>query len=281
MMDVLAQLIVWLNMVADALGGILLAPLAVLPGWLSATLVAGVTGVLLLIAFKYTSAQRAIKAVRSDIKAHLLALRLYKDSLSVTLRAQGRIFLGAGRLALLSLVPMLAMTLPVLLLLGQIALWYQARPLRVGEETVLTMKLNGATDDPWPDVRLQPSQAAEVTVGPVRVRSKREICWNLRTRETGYHQLEFSVDGQTIAKELAVGDGFMRVSSERPGWNWWDALLHPGEQPFAPDSPVQSVTIDYPGRSSWVYGTGWWVLYWFVVSLLAAFCLRRPLNVNV
>ena len=38
---------------------------------------------------------------------------------------------------------MLVMVVPVILILGQLSLWYQARPLRVGEEAVVTLKLNG------------------------------------------------------------------------------------------------------------------------------------------
>ena len=62
-MDVLTRMVVWLNALANGLGGLLLAPIAVLPGWLSATVVAAVTGVLLLVVFKYTSNQRGIKRV--------------------------------------------------------------------------------------------------------------------------------------------------------------------------------------------------------------------------
>ena len=32
------------------------------------------------------------------------------------------------------MVPMLVMALPVTLILGQVALWYEARPLRPGED---------------------------------------------------------------------------------------------------------------------------------------------------
>ena len=67
-MDSLVQIIVWLNALASLLGGFLLTPIGLVPGWLSVTLVAVVTGILLLIAFKYTSNQRALKAVRDDIK---------------------------------------------------------------------------------------------------------------------------------------------------------------------------------------------------------------------
>jgi hypothetical protein len=281
MTDLLAHLVVWLNAVANGLGKTLLAPIALLPGWLSATLVAAVTGVLFLVAFKYTSHQQAIKRVRSDIKANLLALKLFKDSAAVAMHAQGRILVGAFWLMLLGFVPFLAMIVPACLLLSQLGLWYQNRPLHVDEEAVVTMKLNGNASAPWPEVYLEPSEAAEVLVGPVRLQSQREICWSIRAREAGYQRLVFHVDGTPTEKDLAIGNRFMRVSSVRPGWDWEEILFNPWEKPFPADSPVQSVTINYPERSSWTSGTDWWIGYWFVVSMLAGLCFRRWLNVNI
>jgi hypothetical protein len=280
-MGVLTQLVAWLNAGANALGEFFLAPVAVLPGWLSATLAAAATGVLLLVVFKYTSHQRAVKAVRDDLKAHLLSLKLFKDSAAVALRAQAGLLWGALRLVALSVVPILVMAVPVLLLLGQLALWYQVRPLHRGEEAVITLTLGGDPGTTFPDVRLEPTSALEVVVGPVRVFSKREVCWNVRAAEDGYHRLVFRVDGQAAEKELAVGGGFMRVSTQRPGWDWWDALLNPAEPPFGPDSPVRSITVTYPERSSWTSGTDTWVIYWFAVSMVAALCCRRLLNVHI
>ncbi len=281
-MDVLTQIVAWLNVPANALGGFLLAPIGVLPGWLSATIVSAVTGVLMLVIFKYTSNQGAIRRVRDDIKAHLLAVKLFKDSTSVTLRAQGRILLGALRLLVLAIVPMLVMVVPVCLLLGQIGLWYQYRPLRVGEEAVLTLKLNGDAASSWPEVQLEPTPAVDVTVGPVRVLSKREVCWKLKGRESGYHRVSFRVDQQTSHKELAIGDGLMRLSAQRPGWRWSDALLYPRERPFRPDSPVESIEVAYRrDPTSWTTGSDWWVAYWFVMSMVAAFCFRPFLKVNI
>lgn len=279
-MEVLGQVVVWLNAGANAVGGLLLAPLGRLSGWLSATLVAAVTGVLLLIIFKYTSSQAAIRRVRTNIQAHLLSLQLFQDSTGVLLRAQGSILLQAGWLMVLALVPMLVMTLPVLLLLGQLSLWYQARPLRVGEEAVVTLRLNGAGDSP-PEVHLAPCDAVETTLGPVRILSQGAMCWNIKARQNGYHRLVFEVDGQAIAKDLAIGDGFMRVSAQRPAWGLWEPLEHPAEEPFRPDASVRSIEIDYPPRDSWTSGTDWWVLYWFAVSMVAALCFRPVLNVQV
>ena len=89
------------------------------------------------------------------------------------------------------------------------------------------------------------------------------------------------MNGARIEKELAIGDGFMRVSTLRPGQSWSDVLLYPWEPPFSPDSPVQSIEITYPTRSSWTSGSNSWVIYWFIVSMVAGLCFRRVLNVNI
>ena len=103
-MQSVAQAVDWLNILANSLGAILLAPIAFLPGWLSATLVAAATGILMLVIFKFTSNQRAIKRARDHIKVNLLALSLFKDSMAVSLRAQMRIVASALHLALLAVV---------------------------------------------------------------------------------------------------------------------------------------------------------------------------------
>ncbi len=280
-MEWLTQLIVWLNPPANAVGTVTLFPIGWLPGWLSATIVAVVTGVLLLAAFKYTSNQRAIRRARDEINANLLAIKLFKDSAAVAFRSQGRILLGAGRLFLHALLPIAVMALPVMMLLGQLSLWYQQRPLRIGEEAVVTVTLNGDTGTSLPKVTLGPNEAVETLVGPVRVLSKRQVCWNINPLAAGEHRLVFQVGDRSIEKQLTVGDGFQRVSAIRPGRKFADVLMYPAEPAFAADSPVRSIEIDYPARTSWTSGKDSWVIYWFVVSMLAALCFRRVLNVNV
>ncbi|MBN1851639.1 MAG: hypothetical protein JW829_02915 [Pirellulales bacterium] len=280
-MDILVQIVTCLNRTANALGRYLLAPIGWLPGWFSMTIVSAMTGVLLLVVFKYTSNQKAIRRVRDKIKAHLLEMKLFKESAAVTLRAQGRVFLSVSRLLSLSIVPMCVMLVPVCLLMAQLALWYQSRPLRVGEGAVITLKLGGCGESSWPNVIFETNPAADVVVGPVRVQRKREICWHVRARQAGYHQIRFQVDHETTEKELAVGDHYMRLARKRPSWNWLETLLHPSEKPFPPDAAVQSIEIDYPDRASYISGTDWWVVYWFVISMVAAWCFRPWLHVSI
>jgi hypothetical protein len=131
------------------------------------------------------------------------------------------------------------------------------------------------------DLTLLPSSAISTAVGPVRVPSKSMVCWSIQASEDGSHPLAFETGGASYTKELAVGDGFMPTSLIRPTWSWSEALLHPREAPFPPDSPVQSIDVAYPERSSWTSGTDWWLIYWFVVSMIAAFVAKPLLKVNI
>jgi len=271
-MNFLVKIITALNTAMNAIGKNLLAPLMTMPGWLSNAIVSAVAGVLLMLLFKYTSNQSAIGRVRDSIKAHMLVLKLFKDSIAVTLQAQGTIFKGAFLLIFYALRPMLVMILPVSLLLAQLSLFYQARPLLPGEEAIVTMQLADDIGDDWPDVKVALMDTAAISIDKTIVYGKKQILWKIRAEVPGISYIIFQVDNESVGKELAIGDGFMRTSIMKPGPNLGDLLLHPWETPFAADSVVQSITIEYPNRTS---STDWWIIYWWIiyfciVSMIAA-----------
>lgn len=280
-MAFLAQIINWLNVPTNAAGKFLLAPLMTLDGWLSNVIVAAVAGLVLMIIFKYTSNQRAIGRVRDDIKANMLALKLYKDSIAVTLQSQGRVFGDAFLLLFHSLRPMAAMIVPVCLLLAQLGLWYQVQPLKQGQEAIVVMQLKGDAESDWPDVRLENTAAAEIVVEQSSVFSKRQIWWKIKAVKDGYSNIVFDVDGQKVDKAIAVGDGFMRVSSCRPGFKPAEILIHPAEKPFKANSVVESITIDYPKRDFGISGSDKWLIYFFVASMVFALVFKPFLKVRI
>jgi uncharacterized membrane protein (DUF106 family) len=278
MMNLPAELFSSINLITNAVLGSALSKLAVLPGWLSNTIISAVTGFLLLLIFKYTSNQRAIGKVRDNIKANMLALRLFKDEIAVTLQSQGRVFYGALQLLFHSIRPMLVMILPVSLLLAQMGLLYQFRPLLPGEEALVTIKAAPAALN---EVQILPNCDIDVTIGPVHVPSKNEIYWQIKPVSKGAHQLVFKVEDQTFEKQVAVGEGFMRVSSVRPGPSWSEILLYPAEKPFNSESPVYSISVNYPDRVSRTSGTDWWIVYFFIVSMLFALLFKPFLKVRI
>jgi uncharacterized membrane protein (DUF106 family) len=279
-MDSIARIIAWLNSGMNFLARPLQYIIPPMPGWLSLTVISAVVGVLLLIVFKYTSNQKAIARTRDNIKAQLLAMKLFKDFIPVVLKSQAKIIANAFLLLFYALRPTLVMIIPFSLILGQLGLWYQAHPLNVGEETVMTMHLSESNMDDWPQVELAPSEAVHVTVGPVKVVSKRQMYWKFQALDEGYHQLKFRVDNQSIEKEIAVGNRFMRVSGMRPDLDITNLIMYPYEKPFSNASPVQSIRIDYPDRPSKISGTDWWVIYLFITSIIFALIFKPILKVK-
>ena len=268
-------------MPVNAAGEFVFSPIGSLPGWLSNTIISAIIGPIFLLTFKYTSDQVAYGRAKDAIKANLLALKLYKDSLAVTLRAQGRVFKGAGLLIVYAVRPMLVTIVPVLLLLAQMGMWYQFRPLELGEQTTITMKLNDNSDNSMPDVTIKPTEAIEIITGPVTLAANREIVWQVRAAKAGAHNLVFEIGAEQVEKEITIGSGFIAVSPIRPSWNFADVLFYPREEPFGTDAMVQSIEIEYPDRISKTCGTDWWIGYFFVVSLAFGFIFKPVFKVKI
>jgi hypothetical protein len=279
--SLLLQVTQWLNQIAGALAAILLWPIGRLPEIAGAVLISVVTGIGMLVIFKHTSSQTAVKRTRNRLRAELLALSLFRDSISVSLGCQFRMVTGACRLLMLALVPMLVMVIPISLLLGQLSLWWQARPLSPGQEAVVTVNFAKRVQRKLPEVELLRDSGFDVPLGPVYLRSKPAVCWNIAAVQPGYQLLKFRIDGVDVEKQVAVGEHLMRVSLRRPSATWAEMLQYPAEAPFPPDSPVQSIDIQYPESSSWVTGKDHWIFAWFIGSTVSALCFRPLLKVNL
>jgi hypothetical protein len=132
-----------------------------------------------------------------------------------------------------------------------------------------------------PEVAFHPPPDVELVLGPVHIASQNEICWTIRPRKAAEYTLRFDVAGQSMSKELAVGDGFLRVSVLRPNQNWLSILEHPGEPPLPADGPLEEIAIQYPDRTGWISGSESWFIYWFVASLIAGWCLRPVFDVKL
>ncbi len=274
---VLSPLLSLLNPPCTKAGDVVYALLDALPVWLGLTLISAVVGVVVLVIFRYTSNQPAIGRAKDDIKANLLALKLYKDELRVMFQAQGRLLWAIARLQRYVLTPVIVMALPMLLGLAQMGIRYQWRPLRPGERTLVKVILSPGSANPG-EAKLEPNPGAIVEVGPVP--GAGDVVWRIRGGEPGRHTLRFDLDGRIVEKQLVVGRRFQRVSAIRPGRNWTTQLLHPVEPMLPVDSPAQSIEILYPSVDSWIYGADYWVLYFFVISMLVALVLRPVFKVR-
>ncbi len=274
---VLSPILSFLNPICVVIGDGVYAVVGRLPIWASLLLISAVAGVIMLVFFRYTSNQEGIARAKDDIKAHLLALKLYKDDLRVVFTAQGRILLAVARLQRYVIVPVLLATPFMLLAMAQMGIRHQWQALPSDEQTLITMTMLPGAANPIP-AELRPNPGVLVEVGPVPGGGK--IVWRVRGAAPGRHTLQFDVGQIVVEKELVVGEGFQRVSAVRPGRHWISQLLHPVEPAFPVDSPVQSIEILYPPLESSIYGTDYWLLSFFVVSMIVALVLSPVFKVK-
>lgn len=269
-----------INRIMTLIFDVLFAPFVAAPGWLSLIVFSAIASVAGLLVYKYTSNQASIKRVKDRIKANMLAIKLFKDDLGVMFRSQAKTLVCALHLLRYSLLPMAVMIVPFVLVVAQLALRYQWRPLQPGETVVMTAQLTPGHDVTRLNPILEPSEGAVCETPPVRIASLNQVVWLLRATAPGRHVLRLRMGGEVVEKSIDVGDGFRRVSALRSNGSFVDAVLHPGETPLPADSAVQSIALDYPARDSWFYGETFWLIWLIALSFVVALLVKPALGVE-
>jgi hypothetical protein len=257
------------------------APFARANPWLGMVAISLLSGLVLLLIFRYTSNQRGIRAAKDRIIAHLLAVWLYRDELSVVLRSQAGVFVDDLRYLGYALVPLACMILPVGIFLLQTDLRYGHRPLRVGEQAIVAAQIRPEAG-PVDDVTISAPPGIRVETPALRMPALGEVDWRVRAVAPGRHELRFAVQGVEFTKEIVVGDHMTRVAPRRVDDGVWPQLLNPGEPPLAAAGPAAWVEVSYP--DAWLRLRGWrmhWIWPWLVLSLIFGYALKGPLRVQV
>ena len=275
----------WINGILTPIGNVLLTPVQTWPPAVVLVLLSVVAGVLMTVVFRYSSDQKGLKRVASLTKAQLMCLRIFKEDLGVALRCQGDIFKSIGRRLWLSLPPMLILIVPFTLVLTQLSIRYERRPIRSGESVVLAVELS---PDSWPDdsdnLSIRVPAGVVVETPALRDEAAHTVYWRLGLREPADEPLTLQAGLHSFEKSFIGTDDTDRlcnVSPRRPGAGFFDRLIYPAEPGFGGDSPVRSVDLRYPTRSTPIFGLDipWWGTF-FIVSMLAALCVRPFLRVQ-
>lgn len=241
------------------------------------------TGFLMLLVFRFTSNQEGIRKVKNKIKAHLLEFRLFKDSLSITLKALGNIlrynlkYLGYyGK-------PMLVMIIPLILILIQLNIWFGYQSLEPGETAILRVELEEDISLLNIEFTIEPATGFDIETPPLRIEEEREVNWRLRAKEKGIHDLTLLINSQRLTKKVAVAQKpLSKVSSLKVRRNLIDELFNPGEPPLSKDLPIEAIEVKYPARNMNLFG---WHIHWLIIyvalSIIFGFAFRGVFKVEI
>jgi len=271
------------NVVFGGIVGAALWPFRSLGPWPGLIAVSLLTALLMLVVYKLTSNQAAIRRAKDRIKAHLLEMRLYKDNMRVTLRAQGAILKANLSYLAANLKPLAVMIVPLVLILAQLSVWYDRAPLRPGEETLVKAKFDPGVDPLTLDLALETPPGVEITAPVVRIADEHEAVWRIKAVAPGSGRLTVRTGRLSVGKTIVVGGAApARVSALAARGSFWKRVLYPGEPPLPSGPPVRSVEVLYPAARLAAFGLDvHWLIAYLILSIVFGFAFKGVFKVEI
>ncbi|TKJ30951.1 hypothetical protein CEE39_07685 [bacterium (candidate division B38) B3_B38] len=250
--------------------------------WVAMVVVCLLTGIFMLLIFRYTSNQKGIRQAKDKIKAHFLELRLFKEDFSLMMRAQGKILRYNLIYMKHSLKPMLIMILPLVIVLIQFNFRFGFRPFKANEEVIVGITFSEPLPLQAMDISLEAPEGLEVETPPLRINSLHEVDWRLLAKEAGNYILKVHVGEELFTKMVTVSDELCQLSPRRVSRSFFQEFLYPSEPPLPSNSPVCYIEVKYPTRH--LNLGGWnihWLIVFFVLSIAIGFALKGMFKVEI
>jgi hypothetical protein len=239
-----------------------------------------VIGLLMVVLFGYTSDQKAIGVAKDQLKAHLLAVRLYRDQIPVVMGSYGKILRGTGRYLKLAFKSLMYVIIPITLLMVQIDRYLGQTPLPRNAPFLLTV--HAATSDALNDATLDLPPEIAMTAPPVHIPASNDIVWRLAGAKDGRYEVKIGSGGQSAEKAVCVGSDMPRISTVRLRGHFWERMFSSAEPALPQNSPIDSITVNYPDRNIEVAGYGMnWIWMFFILSMVAGFIFKELLGIQI
>lgn len=240
----------------------------------------------LLIGFKATSDQDALAAAKRRIHACVFEIRLFNDDLRAILRAQAGVLRHTLTYFRLSIVPMAWLMIPLIVVLIQLQFRYGYDGLEPGRSANVKVTLTEeaaarAREAGDIDASLEAATGLRVQTPPLWIPSLGEADWRIVADQPGSHDLVVRVGEESFTKSVWVTGDVVRRAPLRPR-AVGQQFLNPVEAPLPAGAPVESIAIDYPDGD--VSLLGWrmhWLVAFFILTLVFALALQRPLGVRL
>lgn len=251
------------------------------PEW-GLLIVSVISGIILLLIYGRVSNQNAIRNTKRKIYANLLESVLFRHDIRTSLKAQGKMF-GHGLLYFAWAVPpIIVLMVPCVLILAQLNLRYNVRGFGVGEDGILSVRIDkrsmlyGVSLETPPEVQ---------ATAPIRVEESGEVFWRIKSENAGKKEVKIKIAplNAEIKKEIEVGVDAGKPIVAESYREWWWELLYPGDSILGKLAlPVSSISLTYPERSYKVLGLQMhWLVVFFLVSFISGLIASRIFKVEI
>ena len=238
--------------------------------------------------YKWVSSPRLIRAAKDQIKANILAIRIYKDSGKVigisflkSLMYTFKYF-GLNLLPLLIIIPIL---FPVFV---QMDSRYGLRPFEVGEEIVIKAAFSGNPFDLG--VQLQDSENFKPKMNPVfinaykdadRTKPIKEANWKMAAGRPGITKIKIEVQDKVFDKDLIIGASRQVLSNKKMEASSLEHFLYPAEKLLEGSNELKYISIRYPGKSISFAGiTAHWLVFNLILVVIIVLALKNRFGIE-
>jgi hypothetical protein len=257
-----------------------------MPAIVGLTVISLLVSVVMLIGFRAVSDQDALEEVKRRIYGGVYEIRLYKDDLRTIFAAQVGILRETMTYFRLSMVPMLWMMVPIVIIVSQLQFQYGYESLEPGQTALLRVELTeeaaeGVSATDGAGVSLDVPDGVRVETPLVWIPSLREAGWRIAAERPGEYELVISIGEETLTKSMRVSGTTVLRSPIRPS-SLLDQLIYPVERPVPRGSTAEAIRLDYVEAEINMFG--WhthWIIAFFILTMVFAFALAKPLGVKI
>ncbi|MBX3439117.1 MAG: hypothetical protein KF861_16630, partial [Planctomycetaceae bacterium] len=275
------SIMAFVNAILNSAVDLLLAPFAGLGPWSGLIAFSCVVAAGFVWLFRVCSDQQALQRKKGRMFARALELLLYRHDMLVSLTAFPRIAAANAGYFRELLRPIAVAVVPSVLLLIQLASWYENRPLAVGEAVLLSADLSSDFPVMEQRVELQSSDELQVETAGLRVPTLNQINWRLRANRPGSAWIELQINDEGLRKSIIIAEGMARVSDRRLRAGFWNELLHPTEPSLPRQSPVEMIRVHYPQRTLFLGEKQIpWIIAFLVLTMVFGLLFGRVFRVS-
>ena len=202
--------------------------------------VSAIYGLVAALVLRRFSDREAVRASMNRMIAHVMEFRLFLDTPSLVFRAQRDLLRENLRLLRLILLPCVILAVVFIALFPQLDVLYGHAPLRPGQPSVISARIDG-------DATLQAPPGIEIESPPVHSLHDHQVSWRVRPLGTTAGELRISQGDRVLTKRIVAGTGFIGGYSSR------------------------AIDIRYPRRSILAAN---WMVWFFLISAVAALVYR-------
>lgn len=267
----------WLTRIGDLLLG------WIPRGWdlVPLLLISVLAGLVVLYIYRGISSPSQIKRSKDQVKAHILAIRLYKDEWRVIVRSFFFSLVSTARYFAFNMIPLLIL-LPLLApLFAQLEARYGLSAVDPGQVVEVKCTFNEGLEALDP-VLIQ-EDWFKPAMSPVFVYALNEAHWQIEITQPGHHVLRIQTSQGTADKSLRSGEEVPRwaLSPRRHQGGLLDGLLYPVEKALPADGVFEAIAVHYPGRTFHLAGYHvHWIWVHLLVVLLVVLILKKRFGIE-